>query len=623
MEEARREQAEAEAKKAATMPPTNGAFESEGIRTVPAIWSTGLAPMDDGWGNSNNFVWPSNFLPGAFDFNNPPLDPNSQMGTAATAPTSLPTGSTSADGFGSFLKEHSPATDMQLLNALNQTAYLSGDGTADDPLELYYYRFSGSTAINPGIHRISLKLQRRPGPGVPEPEEQQSHDGRSDGGRSVRLPPPNPADLFDPTGLPHRHVWDVMLDRFFVHMSSHFPSVSRNRMMERYESGTMSAFLANCICALGARFGESNPLTGQDGDHLEACAPFVAKAQELVVPLLHLPAHDVCTGLLFLAWASYGQNSDAGLWQFTGMSIRMAIDLGLHENSDIYESEAHVIRTRNLFWSLFITDTVLAFSTGRTTTIPEDIIEIPLPEDEDFFPDPSRDCPTHPTFAPNEVIQPVPFVYLVRLMIVTARIANVLNGRRGRARTLVAADKPLGERLVELQARLVAFYAALPDTMRWSADNFKLQHARGHGSTFLTLHLWAHAVLALVYHPDLLRSPSGVDTPLSASMPRNVRLASASSRQICECMVFADLVSHTSYTASPFVVQPLYVAAMALVHEMRNAQTASENGSAAPSDMFLVTITKQNLTALLRAIVRTEAYWAGANYVATILEKRE
>lgn len=87
--------------------------------------------------------------------------------------------------------------------------------------------------------------------------------------------------------------------------------------------------------------------------------------------------------------------------------------------------------------------------------------------------------------------------------------------------------------------------------------------------------------------------------------------------------MFADLVSHTSYTASPFVVQPLYVAAMALVHEMRNAQTASENGSAAPSDMFLVTITKQNLTALLRAIVRTEAYWAGANYVATILEKRE
>lgn len=67
--------------------------------------------------------------------------------------------------------------------------------------------------------------------------------------------------------------------------------------------------------------------------------------------------------------------------------------------------------------------------------------------------------------------------------------------------------------------------------------------------TYLALHLWSNAVLALIYHPDLLKSPSGIETPLNATMNRNVKLALASSRQICECMVFADLVDSSSYVS--------------------------------------------------------------------------
>jgi hypothetical protein len=66
---------------------------------------------------------------------------------------------------------------------------------------------------------------------------------------------------------------------------------------------------------------------------------------------------------------------------------------------------------------------------------------------------------------------------------------------------------------------------------------------------FLGLHLWAHAVLALIYHPELLKSPSGIETPLNQGISRNIKLSLASSRQICECMVFADLVSGESYVS--------------------------------------------------------------------------
>jgi hypothetical protein len=60
---------------------------------------------------------------------------------------------------------------------------------------------------------------------------------------------------------------------------------------------------------------------------------------------------------------------------------------------------------------------------------------------------------------------------------------------------------------------------------------------------------------------------------------------------------------------------------MALIHEMRAAQASESTGN--PTDMFLVSMARQNFTALLNAVQKMEQYWAGANYVASLLEKRE
>ncbi|WWD07292.1 hypothetical protein V865_005389 [Kwoniella europaea PYCC6329] len=586
------------------------------------------ADPNDLWNLANstsNYVWPTDFgLPtngngngnvnpsmGITDFSQ--TQSQSQTQTQAMQPplasamlpsTSNPT--TMTDLGLTLPTDWSPSADLRLANALeDQMAFINGNPGEDKDLELFYYRCSGSTAIHPGVNRISLKLQRRSAQSplaAPQPAEEESP--------SAYVTPSS--DLFDEHGMPHLHVFQPLLALFFKHCSQHFPSTSHQRMLERLETGTMSQFLACCISALGARFSQKDPTT--------AAAPFIAKAQELVIPLLHLPTYDVATGLLFLAWSNYGQNSESGLWQFSGMAIRMAIDLGIHEVSELYESPAHMVRTRLLFWSMFVTDRIIAFATGRPASIPEDIIEIPLPTDEDFFPDPSRNLPTLPV----EPLEPVPFVQLVKLMIICGRISNVLNGRRGKSRTLVSSVEPLPELLADLKIRLIQFYSNLPESLKWSADNFKHQHNRGHGGTYLSLHLWANAVLALVYHPELLKSPSGTETPLNKSMDRNVKLSLASSRQICECMVFADLVDSKSYTSTPYLTQPLFVGAMAFIYEMRSLSISSSDPTSQTSatDVLMLSMAKQNFQALLNAIQRMEDYWAGAGYVAQILEKR-
>jgi hypothetical protein len=66
---------------------------------------------------------------------------------------------------------------------------------------------------------------------------------------------------------------------------------------------------------------------------------------------------------------------------------------------------------------------------------------------------------------------------------------------------------------------------------------------------------------------------------------------------------------------------------MALIHEMRAAQAALSADEGAPNpkntNVFFVTMSRQNVSALLKAIQRLEHYWAGASSVASILEKRE
>ena len=66
-------------------------------------------------------------------------------------------------------------------------------------------------------------------------------------------------------------------------------------------------------------------------------------------------------------------------------------------------------------------------------------------------------------------------------MVLCGRIANVLNGRRGRACTLVAPSEPNYELLNTLQTQLVQYYSGLPDPMKWSVEAFKHQEGRGHG----------------------------------------------------------------------------------------------------------------------------------------------
>lgn len=174
------------------------------------------------------------------------------------------------------------------------------------------------------------------------------------------------------------------------------------------------------------------------------------------------------------------------------------------------------------------------------------------------------------------------------------------------------------------------------------------------------LHLWSHAILALIHHPNLGRNVSGYDTPLSTDQTRSIKLSLASSRQIADCLVFADLFDQQSYVVSPFINQCLFIAGVAFVWEaqMEDGFTGMNGGNGAGADVvgggvtgqgssaqahqgqnvgigdpgssggvtrngsdsaaFLSGLVRQNLSVMLKALKKMQAYWAGLSYIMSV-----
>jgi hypothetical protein len=76
---------------------------------------------------------------------------------------------------------------------------------------------------------------------------------------------------------------------------------------------------------------------------------------------------------------------------------------------------------------------------------------------------------------------------------------------------------------------------------------------------------------------------------------------------------------------------------MALIHELRNGQSQTtdtsesghhntnnnSNSNSNPTDIFLLSMSRQNFQAVLNAVFKMEQYWAGVSGVSQLLEKRE
>lgn len=155
----------------------------------------------------------------------------------------------------------------------------------------------------------------------------------------------------------------------------------RERQRCKSEGGTSKLYsevLVNAMCAVGAS------LTPRRCEGLpESLVDFFAsRARALLDVELDAPTLSTVQSLGILSGVESIRTLDARGWLYSGMAVRLSIDLGLHLDSQAYldagiiDHEEAVIR-RIVFWGAFIHERMWSLYLGRPVSLDEKVITAP------------------------------------------------------------------------------------------------------------------------------------------------------------------------------------------------------------------------------------------------------
>ncbi|CAI7567354.1 unnamed protein product [Penicillium bialowiezense] len=183
-----------------------------------------------------------------------------------------------------------------------------------------------------------------------------------DTSQACRLPPPVIAQA---------------LSDFYFRELFHFVPVLDHGQSET----TKSVLLQQALCFAGSTMRQ---VTEASADW----STFSIYGRMKTLLLLHQdpsPFHMLAALCVLGTWLPYSPDAITldNPWQWTGMAIRLGIQLHLHEDGT-YRSFTHPGRLRRIWWYLFINDTLQTACCGRPGMFPLKETTVPLPEKTDF-----------------------------------------------------------------------------------------------------------------------------------------------------------------------------------------------------------------------------------------------
>ncbi|KAL0574165.1 hypothetical protein V5O48_007793 [Marasmius crinis-equi] len=578
-------------------------------------------------------------------------------------------GGTASDGMDVPMEYNSSSSSSRSLGPLNTNATQSNE----PPLVLHYNRPFGPTAIQPGLEQISIAF-RAPIPGSrcasPAPGGGDSSTSPSST-TTTSIPdllnfstlnssfsfepihytpaptyfPESPSTTtttltvtssetpYDPASdIPKPIVLQKLIPLFFERMGSHFPFLTEGGLLSNVDHEdpgrrVTAPLIINAVCALGARFSDIPIMRSQARDTTQSPAtygiPFAEKMKQLLVPLLGFPTTNTVAALLFLAYFSFGLNNEGALWMYSGMALRMAQDLGLHQDVGprVKKDEAQRASDRLLWWSCFILDRTLAFGTGRPVTVKDREIKASLPTEEEILLVQQADRHLESDMIGGVDVgmgvggvgasskAPSPFPYHVKMFQLYGALAETINvvepswkppkvdsvslkdgangkeGREGRDKKEKegkdAAEVEDVTNLAQVEDLITNAYHSLPELMVFNAENLRIHAKNSSSPTFLALHLWYNTIIIMLYRPPLIHPRVNA---AHSSLQDRLAVVNNSCLAITNILNSADLVDPFAYLASPFVNQCFFVAGSAWIqdHRIRTGRDvlASSNNNA-------------------------------------------
>ena len=298
---------------------------------------------------------------------------------------------------------------------------------------------------------------------------------------------------------------------------------------------------------------------------------------------------------------------------FTGMAIRMVIEIGLHRETSCldvtgtdanvkpnkeksagkvshqdYEESSHLL----LFWIVYTLDVSLCNGTGRVPGLKHHEINARLPKDSDLAV--IRAGPGGVVRAVNSEVYP----QTARMMLKYAESIDFLNTGSRQIRYQSDEDNEHRmNRIEQLKGQLIEGYRLIPKDVAFGANCYQAAVSAGQAGPYLLLHLQYHLQIAFLTQESLAgeeeklaRAPDRsvtVEEPIDRRPHLDVRrvnqeLYRNSIKCITDMLTFAKLIDERALLTTIFANQAFFHAACAYSRDMVQ-NTRPRPGSSTPS----------------------------------------
>ncbi|PLB47595.1 fungal-specific transcription factor [Aspergillus steynii IBT 23096] len=279
----------------------------------------------------------------------------------------------------------------------------------------------------------------------------------------------------------------------------------RSRAQSKYEGIATSYYsrtLVDAMCALGAAYEPRyhpeivtfpRSLAEFFGDRakilleLELESPSIATIQALVI----LSNHEaLCT-------------RDTRGWLYSGMAMRLTLDLGLHLDMTVYVQRGIIPYSdaelrRKVFWGVFLNEQFWGFYLGRSAQVRMDIVTVQRPPSQNTLPTMKwRPYPSAATMSLSPVPENMLFKAWVSLYETMLHLTDVLYG------CIEISKHALQELAVDTVEKLTLWKATLPAEL--SIDEHSTQGFRQPLPHTLTLHMQYHQFMIQCHRPYISR----------------------------------------------------------------------------------------------------------------------
>ncbi|TBU34755.1 fungal-specific transcription factor domain-containing protein [Dichomitus squalens] len=297
--------------------------------------------------------------------------------------------------------------------------------------------------------------------------------------------------------MPSPETQKYLLELYFAYVHPFFPVIHKQDFLQNYHASVLDApaaiqsgnplirtpmqrpckMLLLAMFAIAARYSSRSEYQPTRGDNLSfAGQQYAQDAHKLLDRKYQSSRPSTCQALLLLAIREFGMGAMDKGWLYSGMALRMAIDLGMNRNADnwttdgkqyVFTEVEKQIR-KHIWWSCCISDKLSAVWLGRPITFRANDYSTPLldvnenDENELWQPYPPG---VLPDFIPREAKLMTTFREACRLSIIITDIMDKIYPVQ------VSSNTPRRVLFEELESRLNKWLIELPDDLRYPSND--------------------------------------------------------------------------------------------------------------------------------------------------------